>query len=203
MLTAFEHNIPLTSALSNVYVIEGKPVLAPVLLWGKALAHPDFGGYEEERLERNGAFHGWKITLWRKSGVKATRQFTLDDAQRVGLINKTNWKNYPEDVCYWRVIGRVVKAVFADVTQGIYGADELGASITPEGDVIDADPWNVVSMSTPSEPAAPRIDMGYLVDNWGVDLILEVNGGNIPNTQKEIAGVCAMLRAQYPREEVF
>ena len=165
MAVAYEHRIPLTSALSSVYVIEDKPSLSPQLIWAKILIHPDFDGYEEERLEKDGKFYGWEITLKRKNGVQATRRFTMDDANRIiatkdgkTLAQKSNWQNYPEDVCYSRTMARAQKAVFADVTQGLYAADELGADITPDGEVVDAATWTVVAESPPQTP--PKSDGG-------------------------------------------
>ena len=42
--------------------------------------------------------------------------------------------------------------------------------------------------------------MGYLVDHWGTDLVLEANGGQVPGTD-EIPDLLEKLREQYPREE--
>jgi len=185
MLVAYEHGIPLTSALSTVYVIDNKPVFAPVLMWAKILASPDFDSYEEKRLEKpDGSFAGWEMTLRRKNGHQATRRFTMDQARAITvnasgkkLADKDNWRNYPEDVCYWRVMERCAKVVFADVIAGIYSADELGADITPEGNVIDADPWSVV-VPEPEQP--PKVDFDYLLEHWTADQIIEANGGKVP-----------------------
>ena len=50
MLVAHEHNVPLTSALSTVYVIDKKPTIAPKLTWAKIVGHPELASYEEKRL---------------------------------------------------------------------------------------------------------------------------------------------------------
>jgi hypothetical protein len=196
MLVAYEHGIPLTSALSTVYVIDNKPCLAPVLMWAKILAHPDFGGYEEKRLEQNGgAFAGWEITLKRKSGLQATRRFTLEQAAQIitkgkRLIDKDNWQNYPEDVCYWRTMERAAKVVFADVCQGLYSADELGADITPEGNVIEGEVWAV------SESPSAFTTIGALLEQWEPEAIIEANEGKIPATEAECLTVAEKLEGQ-------
>lgn len=216
MLVAYEHNIPLTSALSTVYIIDNKPVFAPVLMWAKILNCPDFGSYQEQRLEdKGGAFLGWEMTLSRKSGLSATRRFTLDDARRVQvnaskrLIDKDNWKNYPEDVCYWRVMERCAKVVFADVVAGIYGADELGADISPDGDVIDSPGWTTVDPTTPQQKSndsptktngdSTQTDSFTTVDQllalWAPDMIMNANGGKIPATSEECLAVAEKLEA--------
>ena len=165
------------------------------------LASADFDSYEEKRLEKSGAFFGWEITLRRKNGVQATRRFTLDDATRAGLINKNNWQNYPEDVDYWRTLDRVIKVVFGDIAQGLHTADELGADITPEGDVITGEWAEVDTMVTPQvvkipEPEAPKYaTLESLMAKWTPDMIMNANGGKIPATSEECAAIGAKLEA--------
>jgi hypothetical protein len=162
MLVAWEHGVPLTSAMSTVYIIDSKPSLAPKLVWGKVLAHPDFGSYAETRLEEDGQFRGWEITLSRKNGTQATRRFTLDDARRIVvkvkngktqyLVDKSNWQNYPENMCYWRAIGYAIDAVFADVAQGLYRPEELGAEVNADGEVIEGQ-FSVAPVAAAPTPA--------------------------------------------------
>jgi hypothetical protein len=160
MAVAHEHGIPITSALSSVYVIDNKPTLAPKLVWAKIVVHSDFAGFEEKRLtDGNGGFYGWEITLKRKNGMQATRRFTMDDARRIivnrdgkTLAEKDNYKNYAEQVCYWRAMGFVEDVVFPDVGQGLYPSDALGADITPDGDVINTATWTEVTESPPQTP---------------------------------------------------
>ena len=205
MLPAYEHAIPLSSALSTVYIIENKPTLAPKLLWAKVIANPDFGGYEERRLvDKQGNFHGWEITLKRKSGLRATRRFTLDDARRIiasertgkKLAEKSNWQNYPEQSCYWRTLGFVIDVVFSDVAQGIYTADALGAEVSPEGDIITGD-WAVEepTSSPPPSPTEPEVTLDALLERFGAEAILEANEGKIPATEEECVAVLSKLEA--------
>lgn len=155
MLVAQEHDVPLTSALSTVYIIDKKPSLAPKLIWAKVVGHPEFDGYKEERLtDDDGTFRGWRITLARTNGVEATREFTMADARRVTtmikgkkktLADKDNWLNYPEQMCYWRAQGYVQDVVFSDVCQGIYRPEELGAEVDEGGEPL----WSEVMATTP------------------------------------------------------
>jgi hypothetical protein len=218
MLVAYEHGVPLTSALSSVYVINNKPTLAPILMWAKVLVHPEFAGYEETRLEEKGAFFGWELTLKRQKPngvtVEATRRFTMDDAQRVGLANKDNWQNYPEDVCFWRVKARTIKVVFADVSQGLYGSNELGADITPDGDVIIDTTWDVKPAELapiPQEESGDKnrdksgdksqdktldnsfVTVGALLSLWTPDMIMNANEGKIPASEQECLDVAEKL----------
>lgn len=179
MLVAWEHGVPITSALSTVYIIDKKPSIAPKLTWAKIVGHPELAEYKEERLASGGKFYGWKITLRRTNGVGATRRFTLDDATRAGLIDKTNWKTYPEQVCYWRALGYVQDVVFADVSQGLYRPEELGAEVDESGEP---------TLLAPAEDA-PKV---YLETGVPLDDTVTVSGGVIvphPITYEETIAV--------------
>lgn len=190
LLTAWENGLPLTSAFQAVHIINGVPTLSPKAVWARIIVHPEFGGFKEERLEVDNKFFGYRLTLLRKSGVQATRQFTLVDAKRAGLDKKDNWVAYPENMCFWRSLGFVQDVVFADVTLGMSRADEMGASITADGDVIEGS-WTVSrpAQSAPDEPDALQL----LVEKHGVEAVLEANGGSIPGTPEEIAAIAEKL----------
>lgn len=190
LLTAYEQGFPLTSAFQIVYVINGVPSLSPKAIWAKIITHPQFTGLKEERLTAGkDQFHGFRLTLSRKNGVTATRQFTLDDAKRAGLADKDNWKHYPENMCFWRALGHVEDIVFPDVTLGMNRADELGAAITPDGDVIEGS-WQRVESAQAEQPAP---SLQTLIDTYGVPAILEVNNDTVPTSAADVAAVADKL----------
>jgi hypothetical protein len=199
MLVAHEHGVPLSSALSSVYVIDNKPALAPVLVWAKIVQHPEFAGDEEERLTTSdGAFFGWRITLKRGNKVR-TREFTLDDARRIvagaggkKLIDKDNWQNYGEDVCYWRAMARVQKVVFPDVTMGLSTAGELGADVDATGTVIEGQ-WSTATPLPQPPTVAGCETIEALLDRWTADEIVAANNGLIPATAEECQAVAVKL----------
>lgn len=196
---ARELGISSAAALNGVYIIEGKPSIAPALAWALIVVHPQFDGYSEKRItDANGHFYGWEITMRRKNGVQATRRFTMEDAQRVTvgksgqkLADKDNWKNYPENVCYWRAMGYVEDVVWPDVTLGMKRSDELGASISPEGEVIDITPTAPeirVETVTPSAPAIPNygFTITRLMEVASNEDIIAANGGGFPITPEQV-----------------
>jgi hypothetical protein len=204
MAVAFEFGLPITTALSSVYVIENKPVMAPKLLWARAQSHPDFESYDEERLEDEGAFEGWRITIKRKGMPPITREFTMTQAQNIviksdgtTLADKHNWKNYPEDVCYWRAIDRTLHVSFADVCMGLYAADELGIDVTPDGEVIEG-AWEVQEIE-PEPESESHITVSNLVEMYGADKVLGVLG-KIPETPEELQHVFETLDAEVVEE---
>lgn len=198
MLTAYEQGFPLTSAFQSVHVINGVPSLSPKAIWAKILIHPDFGGFTEERLtDAKENFVGFRLTLSRKNGMKATRSFTLADAARAGLASKDNWKGYPENMCFWRALGFAEDIVFPDVTLGMNRADELGAAITPDGEIIEGS-WESVPTQAPPKPSVPdhSARLQALIDQYGPVDVMAANGDMIPSTAAEIDAVAAKLAEQ-------
>lgn len=208
LLVAWENNFPLTSAFGIVHVINNIPALSPKAVWAKVVCHPDFGGYKEERLEKNGKFFGYRITLKRKNGVEATRQFTLDDAAIAKLTDKDNWKHYEENMCYWRSMGHVEDVVFPDVTLGLARADMLGAMVTTDGEVIEGS-WTVQpqrgshsSSSRPVSQPEPAFDadrLQQMLAEHGAAAIMQANGGKIPSTDAELDAITEALNTEGER----
>jgi hypothetical protein len=192
-LTAFEMGLPLSAGLRGIYVIDNKPAIAPKLVWALIMRHPDFDGYEEERLTTDkGAFLGYRLTLRRKNSPveTVTRQFTLDDARRIKqggkpLADKDNWQNYPEQMCYWRALGAAQDVQWIDITFGMPRADELGAGMTPEGDIVIDGQYTV--------DTEPAVTMNDLLEKYDPDQIMSANGGKIPETVEELLAVQAVL----------
>ena len=203
MLAGHEIGLPAVASLRAIYIIQDKATIAPKAAWGLIVGHPDcdLAGFREERLtDDKGQFMGYTITLKRKSGLTARRQFTLADAKRAGLQDKDNWRAYPENLCYWRAMGFVQDVVFPDVTMGLYRADELGAAITPDGDVIDGE-WATVPETPPATPQATRPTLDDLVTYYGGEAVLAASEGNLSMTPEELATVAAKLAASAGPQE--
>lgn len=186
LLTAWENGLPLTSAFATVHIINNIPTLSPKAIWAKIVVHSDFKAYNEERVEKAGKFHGYRITLERNNGLKATRQFTLDDAKRAKLDQKDNWQMYEEPMCYWRAMGFVQDVVFPDVTMGVVRADAQGAMVTMDGDVIEGS-WSAVdNKSAKLAQPQPSDLLIELVHSHGAEAVMTANGGKIPSTLEEM-----------------
>jgi len=205
MLKGYEMGLSLTSSFELIHVIQGKAGLSPRGALALIQQSPLCARLEiEDQNDDKGNPWACRVTMERTNGFSYTTTVTMADAERAGLVKKgSGWENWPANMLRWRAVGFCADVVFPDVIGGMKRFDELGADLDQGGEIVHEDPWNVVSMSTPPEPTEPRIDMGYLVDNWGVEKILEMSGGNIPSTQADIEWVCTLLREQYPRDEVF
>jgi len=182
LLTGRDLGIPLTTALRQAYVIDGKVTVAPALRLakvrqmglGRVVPHPesDLNHYGAVAVDVNNVALGPPI--W----------FGWEDAQIAGLVDedchvredgrsvehndvfvskgkiekcgcKDNWKRYPQRMLWWRAAGYCADDYFPEAGLGIYSPDELGAVTDAEGRPIDV---THVEMPPGWEPPTPKED---------------------------------------------
>jgi len=149
-----ELGLPPMEAMRSIDVIDGNPTLSGELC---------------VRLIR-GAGHKLRTTELSDeratvTGVRAedpedtmTVTFTIDMAKRANLTGKSNWKNYPESMLFWRAVTMLARMHFPDAigaTRLAYLPDEYGADITPppvDTDGEDIDDAEVVETVVAEEP---------------------------------------------------
>jgi hypothetical protein len=202
MLKGYEMGLSLTSSFELIHVIQGKAGLSPRGALALIQQSPLCAKLEIEDIQDDqGNPWACTVTMERTNGFSYTSTVTMADAQRAGLVKKgSGWENWPANMLRWRAVGFCADVVFPDVIGGMKRTDELGADLDQGGEIVDAaqdDPWSIIA-----KDPEPRVDMGYLVDNWGTDLVLEANGGKVPGAD-EIPDLLEKLREQYPRDEVF
>lgn len=120
-------------AIQSIDVIQGKPTQKPQSM--KAMVHKKLPGAifriiktDETECVVEAARPGDPISVFK---------FTAEDAKRAGNFSKDNYKKYPREMLQWRCIGAASRAVFPDCLSGIaYTAEELGADVNAEGEVI-------------------------------------------------------------------
>lgn len=112
---------PMT-ALNNISVINGKPVLEAKLMLALVFRkYPD----AHYRICENSAEIA-TVEMGRTKESAGKFSFTITQAKNIGLLNKDNWKNYPSDMLLWRAVARACRFQFPDVlTVTAYTADEL------------------------------------------------------------------------------
>jgi hypothetical protein len=121
------------TAMRNGHVIEGTWGMKPEAMLGlvRAAGHSVSGMTNADGAQLKGKRAD--------NGDEMVVTFSIEDAQRAGLANKGTWKSYPQMMCYWRAAGLLCRMLFSDVTLGVHTVEELGATLSPEGDVIEAD----------------------------------------------------------------
>lgn len=127
---------PMQSLLS-VTVIQGKPCL-------------DAAGLKAKCLQAGGRFETiqWDDKSCKLRGIrgewKEDVEFTIADAERMGLTSKDNWRRMPKAMLYARAVSIVIRNMFADVIKGFYSKEEMLDSINVPSTAIDVTPAQVV-----------------------------------------------------------
>lgn len=155
-----ELGIPPMYALSNIGIINGKPVVgAEVML---AMVYRDHGDqaiqFEETSTER------CAVVYKRKSWPAArTFEWTMEDAKKAGLLGKGGpWSQYPAAMLRARCISAVARLAFPDSLGGMYTPEELGAevAVTEDGEI------EVVTQPAPVVTIVPKAeDIGVPTDH--------------------------------------
>ncbi len=133
MLKGHELGLSLAASFEFIQVINGVPSLAPRA--ALALLHQsrlvDIAITDEPGR--------CIVTMKRRdTGFEYTSVFTMEDAARADLLKvDSGWHKYPANMLRWRAIGYCADVVAPDVLAGMKRADELGARIDREGNVVE------------------------------------------------------------------
>lgn len=121
MLMGRELGIGPTAAINSINVIDGKPSVSAQL----ALALFIRSGKCEE-IDVKGDASACMVTLKRKSQPAHSETFTMQDAERLGLSTKDNWRRQPAVMLKWRAVMACLRIVAPDILSGLYSPDEMG-----------------------------------------------------------------------------
>ena len=119
-----ELGISGAQSLLNVYVVQGRPTLKTEAMLGLVL--------------RSGKANYIKLVESSNefATVKGHRRddpdpeptiitFSMDDARRLGLGNRDQWKKQPENMLVWRAYSKLIRRLFSDITMGLYTVEEM------------------------------------------------------------------------------
>lgn len=135
MLKGYELGLSMTAAFEFVHNIQGTTSISP--RGALALIHqsPLCAGIKIE--DAPGAC---TVTMKRTNGFEYTISYTIEEAREAGLIKEGGaWQLYPSNMLRWRAIGFCADVVFPDVLAGLKTADQFGASISADGNVIEVE----------------------------------------------------------------
>lgn len=155
MLLAEELGIGPMAAINNINVIDGKPTvsaqLALALFYRTGLC---------ETCTIVGDSKSCTVTLKRKGQEAHAETFTMDDAVRMGLSTKDNWRKQPAVMLRWRTVAACLRVVAPDILQGVYTPDEMGSEAPGRRmKVLDVDTGEVLLDDT-EYAATPDITDG-------------------------------------------
>ena len=132
------------TALQNMLVIDGKPSMNASLM--HSLIMRDHGPDAVLVLESTETICQL-VCRRRGSKVSSTVEYTIQEAEKAGLVNKPGprggpgvWKAYPKDMLFARAISRAGRQVFRDTTMGLYTPEELGGNVIDvHGEIVDVE----------------------------------------------------------------
>ncbi|MFO7742772.1 MAG: recombinase RecT [Anaerolineae bacterium] len=222
MLKGHELGLGIASAFEYIHVIDQKPSLSPK--GALALIHRsgELAGLQIEDLsDDQGNPIECRVTMKRKNGFAYTTSYTMDDAERAGVVkDKSGWAKYPANMLRWRAVGYCADIVFPDVVGGLYRPEELGADVDASGEPLEQ--WEVVESDATEgaksdvaqeddvdDAEAPESDGGepqqatapnettlqtILDAGFTAEQIMVANEGRIPGTAEECEAVLAKLQ---------
>lgn len=135
MMKGRELGIAPMQALGNIAVIKGKPVANAELML--ALIFRDHGDKAVEFVETSPQRCTIKYKR-RNSSEAHTYSYTMEDAQKAGVLGNQTWQKYPAAMLRARCVSAVAKMAFPDSTMGLYTPEELGATEDQESGEITA-----------------------------------------------------------------
>lgn len=201
MIKGYELGFSLTASFENIHVIDGKPSLSPKGALALIYNSPECAGVSiKDEVDSKGAPVACTVTMKRRNGLEYTSRYSMEDAKRADVVkDKSGWVKYPANMLRWRAIGYAADICFPDVIGGTKRADEFGADLTPDGDVIEGS-WSVQppaqSGSQPPQQAVQGVSLNDLLTRYTPDQIMAANGGKIPATNEECAVVLATLERE-------
>lgn len=120
--TGAELGLSPMASLRSIHVIEGKPVLSAALIAGIVQRRPDL--CESFALvESSDTVATYETT--RRGQASVRMSFTIEQAQRAGLVGKDTWRKYPHAMLRARASAELARAVYPDVVGGLYDPDEI------------------------------------------------------------------------------
>ncbi len=105
--------------------------------------------------------------------------WTFEQAKKIGLTGKDNWRNYPRAMLRARVISEGVRTVYPGISVGVYTVEEV--QDFPEKDVTP-------SRATPTAGARERVvpDRIAVVDEVALKVLEWLNNGSVADAVVEL-----------------
>jgi len=120
--------IPMSTAIQQIYVINGKPTCSAALM--ASLIYRDHGDGALRLIESTDqtCTYAYKRRSW---SDYAQYTYTMEDAKRAKLDGKDTWKQFPKSMLRARCMADIAHANFQDTIGGLYLRDEIEAAPQP------------------------------------------------------------------------
>jgi hypothetical protein len=150
-----ELGVPPMQAFSQIHIVDGKPGLSAELML--ALIYRNCPRAVFNYLETTDKI--CKVEVTRPGHKPTIFSYSIEEAQKAGLLGKSNWSKYPAAMLRARAIALASRAVFPDaIVGGSHTPEELGAEVNEDGEVIDI-PKTQTPQPAPLPPAVESNDV--------------------------------------------
>lgn len=122
------------ASMTGIYIVKGRVTLSANLI---AAAIKRSGKYTYTVREMTDK--AVQLDFLEGGKVLGPSRFTIEDAQKAGLVSGENWKHYPRNMLFARALSNGAKWYTPDVFGGpIYTPDELGERVDAEtGEILE------------------------------------------------------------------
>ena len=183
---------PFASA-TGVHIINGRPAFSANLLAQAVRRHPD---YDYRVLEKTAQL--CRIRFLSRGEVLGEELFTIEMAERAGLLKNPTWRSYPEAMLFSRALTAGMRTHCPDALGGhpAYTPEELGSDEVVPVTVTEPAP----PASTPASPSPELINQAFVacgdagLTGEGLDaLISELSHGEASSLDQLPVGILQRL----------
>ena len=122
VMTGRSLGVDSMAALRSFHVIKGRVSPSAQLLIGLVKKHPCSEYFQY--IEGDDKSATWETQ--RTGEPKPTRMtYTIEMAQRAGLLGNDNWKKRPETMLQWRAGVGLARVAYPDIVSGLYTPEEI------------------------------------------------------------------------------
>lgn len=138
ILAGAEYGFSALASLQNIIIVNGKAVMSADMMRSIVLRSPECEYlHNESNYNEKGELTGHTIEVKRRGHPKYIATFTVENAKRAGLWNKSNkngtpsiWQMYPERMLSARCTGHALRDKFSDLLQSCgYTVEEAQDSL--------------------------------------------------------------------------
>lgn len=149
ILTGQELGIAPMQALRQINVIQGKPTMSAELML--SLAYSRIPGFKFKVIRSDDTT--CVVEAQRPGGEPYKHEFSMEDASKMGLNNKDNWRKQPAVMLRWRCISAALRIVAPDAIAGVYSSEEINPNQS-----VDYETGEILETKAPLKEPMPVIE---------------------------------------------
>jgi len=111
-------------ALKNINIIKGQPTINTQAMLSLAAQRGVTWDVEEESEKKC-------VIVFKKGGRSYRSEFTLKDADDLGLTSRDQWKKQPKTMLFWRSVSNGIRRIDPGAILGLYTPEEVESLAEP------------------------------------------------------------------------